>query len=177
MASFARKVQPAGSTEIYVSKENAPFNTKSKHEPDASFWHSGAQYSGVIVEITYSQKKRTLDRLAEDYLMDSDASVRVVVGLDMKYGKRGSRLVHDSKSNSSATFRLSDSCPASQSDAASAATICIAPYCNLLTSIPVQRATRCCEPHPQVPCPKSSRNNALLFILDFFLLITVAWQL
>jgi hypothetical protein len=31
-----------------------------------------------------------LDRLAEDYLLDSDASVRVVVGLDIEYGKKGS---------------------------------------------------------------------------------------
>jgi hypothetical protein len=32
-----------------------------------------------------------LARLAEDYLLDSDASVRVVVGLDIEYGKKGSR--------------------------------------------------------------------------------------
>ena len=32
-----------------------------------------------------------MDRLAEDYLLDSDASVGVVIGLDIKYRKRGSR--------------------------------------------------------------------------------------
>jgi hypothetical protein len=32
-----------------------------------------------------------LSRLAEDYLLDSDASVQVVVGLDIEYGKKGSR--------------------------------------------------------------------------------------
>jgi hypothetical protein len=32
-----------------------------------------------------------LDRLAEDYLLDSDASVQAVVGLDIGYGETGSR--------------------------------------------------------------------------------------
>jgi hypothetical protein len=32
-----------------------------------------------------------LGRLAEEYLLDSDASVQVVVGLDIEYGKKGSR--------------------------------------------------------------------------------------
>ena len=30
-------------------------------------------------------------RLAEEYLLDSDTSVRVVVGLDIEYGGKGSR--------------------------------------------------------------------------------------
>ncbi|KAF2621118.1 hypothetical protein BU25DRAFT_443956 [Macroventuria anomochaeta] len=62
-----------------------------KYEPDASFGHSGAQYPGVIIEVAYSQKKKRLSRLAENYLLDSDASVRVVVGLDVEYGKQQSR--------------------------------------------------------------------------------------
>ncbi|KAI9857472.1 MAG: hypothetical protein M1813_008222 [Trichoglossum hirsutum] len=32
----------------------------------------------VIVEVAYSQKKKRLDRLAEDYLLNSDASVQIV---------------------------------------------------------------------------------------------------
>lgn len=84
-ACFALKVRPVRSTEIYFPVENAPSNTKSKYESDASFWHDDARYPGVIIEIPYSQKKKRLDRLAEDYLMDSDASVRVVVGLHIEY--------------------------------------------------------------------------------------------
>ena len=84
---FALKVRPAQSTETYFPVENAPSTTKSKYEPDASFWHDDARYPGVIIEVAYSHKKKMLDRLAEDYLMDSDASVRVVVGLDIEYGK------------------------------------------------------------------------------------------
>lgn len=41
--------------------------------------------------MAYSQKRQRLDRLAEDYLLDSDASVRAVVGLDIEYGRKDLR--------------------------------------------------------------------------------------
>lgn len=53
-ASFARKIQPARSTEIYFPVENAPPGTTSKYEPDASFWHEDARYPRVIFEVAYS---------------------------------------------------------------------------------------------------------------------------
>ncbi|KAF2458011.1 hypothetical protein BDY21DRAFT_303212 [Lineolata rhizophorae] len=89
-AAFARKEQPARSTAIYFPVDGAP-NTKSKHEPDASFWHTGARYPGVIIEVAYPQKTKKLGRLAEGYLLDSNASVQVVLGLDIEYGRKGSR--------------------------------------------------------------------------------------
>jgi len=36
-ALVAQKVRPARSTKIYFPVDDAPPNTKSKHEPDASF--------------------------------------------------------------------------------------------------------------------------------------------
>lgn len=88
-ARFAQKVQPARPTEILFAASAS--SSKSKYEPDASFGHDDAQYPGVIIEVAYSQKKTRLGRLAENYLLDSDASVRVVVGLDIEYGKKKSR--------------------------------------------------------------------------------------
>ncbi|KAF2787667.1 hypothetical protein K505DRAFT_316306 [Melanomma pulvis-pyrius CBS 109.77] len=90
-AAFAQRVYPARSTEIYFPVDNALSSRKLKHEPDASFWHDNAQYPGVVIEVAYSQKKKRLARLAEDYLLDSDANIRIVVGLDIEYGKEGSR--------------------------------------------------------------------------------------
>jgi hypothetical protein len=90
-ASFAQKVRPARSSELDFELDDAPPGTKSKHDPDASFWHDDARYPGVIIEVAYSQKRKKLGRLAEDYLLDSDASVQVVVGLDIEYGSKGSR--------------------------------------------------------------------------------------
>jgi hypothetical protein len=86
---FAQKVRPARSTGIQFAASAS--SKKSKYEPDASFWHDDAQYPGVIIEVAYSQKKKHLGRLADNYILDSDASVRAVVGLDIEYGKKGSR--------------------------------------------------------------------------------------
>lgn len=86
-AIFAMKVCPARSSEIYFPVDDAPPSIKSKHDPDASFWHRDAQYPGVIIEVVYSKKQKRLRRLAEDYLLDSDANVRVVVGLNIEHTK------------------------------------------------------------------------------------------
>lgn len=90
-AYFARKVRPARSSTICFPVENAISNANSKYEPDASFRHADAKYPGVIIEVAYSQKRTRLGRLAEDYLLDSNASVRVVVGLNIEYGEKRSR--------------------------------------------------------------------------------------
>jgi len=78
-------------TKIFFLVDDALSSIKSKYEPDASFWHNNAQYPGVIIEVAYLQKRKRLGRLANDYLLDSDANVRVVVSLDIEYGKKGSR--------------------------------------------------------------------------------------
>ena len=75
-ALFAQKVRPARSTAVYLQVDDAPPGTMSKYEPDASFWHEHARYPGVIIEVAYSQKRKKLDRLAEDYLLDSNATVQ-----------------------------------------------------------------------------------------------------
>ena len=76
-------MRPARSTEIYIP---GPSSTKSKYEPDASFWYDDAAcYPGVIIEVAYPQQKKSLDRLAENCLMDSDTGVRVIVGLQIEY--------------------------------------------------------------------------------------------
>jgi hypothetical protein len=90
-ANFAGKVHPALSTKIFFPAEDSASSRRSKYEPDASFWHEDAEYPGVIFEVAYSQKKKQLGRLAENYLLDSDANVQAVVGLDIEYGKKGSR--------------------------------------------------------------------------------------
>ncbi|KAI9770759.1 MAG: hypothetical protein M1840_003009 [Geoglossum simile] len=90
-ALFAQKVLLARSTDIYFPVDDAPTTTESKHVPDASFRHADAKYPGIIIEVSYSQKRKDLGRLAEEYLLDSDASVRVVIGFDIEYGGKGSR--------------------------------------------------------------------------------------
>ena len=90
-ANFARKIHPARSTEIRFPVDDASRGTQTKHEPDASFCHQDARYPGVVIEVAYSQTRKTLDRLAEDYLLDSDTGIQVVIGLNIAYGKQKSR--------------------------------------------------------------------------------------
>ncbi|KAF2472781.1 uncharacterized protein BDR25DRAFT_333100 [Lindgomyces ingoldianus] len=78
-AQFAKNLRPARSTEIRFT------GSKSRYHPDISFGRKGAKFPGVIFEIAYSQLR--LDRLAESYIVDSNANIRVVVGLDIAYGK------------------------------------------------------------------------------------------
>ena len=60
-----------------------------QHEPDISFTCDGAKWPGVIIELSYGQKRKDLPRLADDYIIGSDGNVKVVVGIDIEY--RGAR--------------------------------------------------------------------------------------
>jgi len=40
----------------------------------------------VVIEVSYSQKRRDLSRLADDYILGSDAEICTVVGIDLDYG-------------------------------------------------------------------------------------------
>lgn len=86
-ADFARGVHDARSSRLTLDAdedddgETAP----DRHEPDSSFHHSDAQYPGVVVEVSYSQKRKDLARLADAYILGSNGNIRVVVGLDIEY--------------------------------------------------------------------------------------------
>lgn len=83
-AGFARKITSGGSATVKFDDPDY-----GMHDPDASFYHSEALYPGVIIEVSYSQKRKDLPRLADEYILGSNGSIRVVVGLDVEYsGKK-----------------------------------------------------------------------------------------
>ena len=85
-AELAREVIYHGSADIVFDDPDY-----GKHSPDASFGHSRAQYPGVIIEISYLQKRKDLSHLADDYILGSDGNIHAVVGLDVDYkGNLGS---------------------------------------------------------------------------------------
>jgi hypothetical protein len=86
---FARDIGHVGSSRISLLSSSSKPPTPSRREPDASFRHIDAEYPGVVIEVSYSQKRDDLPRLADDYLLGSDGSTRVLIGLDVEY--RGSR--------------------------------------------------------------------------------------
>ena len=83
-AEFARCIECWSSSTITFEESEY-----DKHDPDTQFGHSQAQYPGVIIEVSYSQKRKRLERLAEEYILGSNGDVRVVIGLDIEY--RGSK--------------------------------------------------------------------------------------
>ncbi|MCJ1469036.1 hypothetical protein MMC07_007668 [Pseudocyphellaria aurata] len=79
-AMFARGIKSnSTSTFNFYDKAYGP------HSPDASFKHRKARFSSVILEVSYSQKRKDLSRLADEYLLGSDARIRVVIGIDVEY--------------------------------------------------------------------------------------------
>ena len=79
-ARFARDIENSGSSEInFNDSECGP------HQPDAAFQHIKAQYPGVVIEVSFSQKRKDLPRLADDYILGSDRDIRVVIGIDVEY--------------------------------------------------------------------------------------------
>ena len=89
LRAFAEKITLDGSGRIEfgspeVIAEN-PESAQTSHEPDASFGYIDAVYPPVVVEISYSQKRKDLAKLADSYILDSDSNIRLVVGLDIEY--------------------------------------------------------------------------------------------
>jgi len=87
--AFVRKVKHNGSGRLDLSSgENG--ETTIRRQPDASFKHSDAHWPGVILEVSYTQKTKAMSYLADDYILETNGSIRVVVGLDIDYKtKRG----------------------------------------------------------------------------------------
>jgi hypothetical protein len=83
VAEFTRNIRSSGSASIKFADPDF-----GRHDPDASFKHLKAQYPGVVIEVSYSQKRRDLQRLADDYILGSDGSIRLVVGIDIGYSSR-----------------------------------------------------------------------------------------
>ncbi|CAG7961370.1 unnamed protein product [Penicillium olsonii] len=87
---FARKIQYLSTSNIRLPNDtNDIKQTCSQRCPDASFIHEYAKYPGVIIEVCYSPKIRAAAGLAEDYILDTNASVKAVIALNIEY--RGSK--------------------------------------------------------------------------------------
>lgn len=81
---FASKIKTSElSGTVYIEdKENGIPN----HQPDGQLRHAEAAQPGVILEVAYSQNKKDLADLADDYILGGEEDIRVVVGLKVGYG-------------------------------------------------------------------------------------------
>lgn len=89
-ADFARKIDHRSTTRIWLPNDTkSGEQTRSERNPDASFKHEKAKYPGVIIEVCYSQKFRAAADLADDYILDTNGNVKLVIALNIEY--RGSK--------------------------------------------------------------------------------------
>ncbi|KAI9737250.1 MAG: hypothetical protein M1818_005783 [Claussenomyces sp. TS43310] len=85
---FAARIANGGCARIFL-KENPDRDSQGarvRREPDAQFQHQDAEYPGVVLEISYSQDGKDLEKLAWDYIQYSNGDIKVVIGIDIKYG-------------------------------------------------------------------------------------------
>ncbi|KAH6982369.1 hypothetical protein EDB80DRAFT_736425 [Ilyonectria destructans] len=71
-----------------VEIEQQGFEAKLRRYPDAFCWHNDMEYPGVVLEVSYSQRPKELEDVAEDYILKSCGMIQVVIGLDVAYNKR-----------------------------------------------------------------------------------------
>ena len=87
--AFVQNVRSGGSPILILKGKNNNDNQAIiKREPDATFYHRGIRWPCVIIEVSYSQKTKALRHLADDYILETNGSVRVVIGLDVDYKTR-----------------------------------------------------------------------------------------
>ena len=88
--AFAKDVRPEGSVDLALPPDDD--GHVNRHTPDGSFGHRQATWPGVVIEVAFSQAAKNLDRLAWDYISDSNGGIQVVVGLDLSYNAKGASL-------------------------------------------------------------------------------------
>ena len=83
--AFSQKIEYVGNGRLDLGSEDNDDQTIIRHHLDASFIHDDAHWSGVVIEVSYSQKWKDLPHLADDYILETDGNIRVVVGLEIDY--------------------------------------------------------------------------------------------
>ncbi|KAF2118101.1 hypothetical protein BDV96DRAFT_569234 [Lophiotrema nucula] len=80
---FAQRVCNLGSADIKFPNDTS--QKPPQNSPDGTYYYRDAKWPGVILEVSYSEKRKDLEKLADRYILLSKANVRVVVGLDIEY--------------------------------------------------------------------------------------------
>ncbi|KAI9759365.1 MAG: hypothetical protein M1840_003369 [Geoglossum simile] len=79
--SIAGSIECLESTDIALESEPNDDHEYSKRSSDASFALKGDRYPCVVIETSFSQSKRDLPRLADDYIIGSYGNIKLVIWL------------------------------------------------------------------------------------------------
>lgn len=78
-----------------------------RRSPDATFYHPAQpDLPCLVVEVSYSQQRKELPRLAESYVIDSRHAIRCVLALDISYPAARSKKASEKQRHSKATLSV-----------------------------------------------------------------------
>ena len=91
VSKFDDLISDKGSTIITLKGFDPIEGTYPSHEPDGSFAYTRTRYPSLVIEISYSQKRKDLCKLADDYICGSNGEIKVVLGLDLEYSNKSKK--------------------------------------------------------------------------------------
>jgi hypothetical protein len=76
---------------IWFEADSERGTGRLKHTLDTTFFDENAKMPGVILEISYSQNRKDVRRLADWCSVASNGDVRVVLGFDIEYNQKDAK--------------------------------------------------------------------------------------
>ncbi|KEY66211.1 hypothetical protein S7711_09224 [Stachybotrys chartarum IBT 7711] len=87
----ASKIESGGSSRILLREGIPEGNCPLQHHPDGQFFYEHGKYPIVVLEISYSQARKRLRKLAQDYILYSNGNIKLVIGIDINYKNKESQ--------------------------------------------------------------------------------------
>jgi hypothetical protein len=85
LGAFARKVKYNGSSRLDLSSKDNNSGTTIRRQPNATFKYSNVYWPGVVIEVLYSQNIKAILYLADNYILETNGSICIIIGLDIDY--------------------------------------------------------------------------------------------
>ncbi|RSL53182.1 hypothetical protein CEP51_014938 [Fusarium floridanum] len=98
---FTSQILGAGSSRIFLNDDDDEESERNdrdslpkqtRRQPDAQFQHRKAAFPGVVVEVSYSQDRKQLSKIAKQYIHHSDGNIKAVICIDINYGSSQSTI-------------------------------------------------------------------------------------
>ncbi len=92
VAVIVDEINMAGSSKIDLSDGPQEPESKSKSKsPDGSFRYHHSRYPSAVIETSNSQNMKDLAELADEYIVETESDIQVVIGLDIYEGSKSKR--------------------------------------------------------------------------------------
>ncbi|KAH0544584.1 hypothetical protein FGG08_001233 [Glutinoglossum americanum] len=80
LPAFLNAIENESTSDIYDYEDST-----HKRSPDSAFSHPDDLFPGIVIETSYSQKAKRVEKLADEYVMMSNGSIKMVIGFDVNY--------------------------------------------------------------------------------------------